>query len=139
MGAPMLAFINNLSVGEMLVILIVAILVFGRRLPEVAARGAIQVRKLRKGVDDFRRESGFDEEVRKARQMIEDPVRQALKELDEKDIKRPFVGQHPDAFEEPREVEAEVAPGDEAVDGSGEASTEQPLEKRAEDDAPQRS
>lgn len=95
----MLSFISNLGPLEIILILIAAVLIFGRNLPEVAARGAIQVQKLRKGVRDFRRESGFDEEVRRARELIEDPVRQALKELDAKEgeFKRPFVGQHPEA------------------------------------------
>lgn len=95
----MLSFISNLGPLEIVLILIAAVLIFGRNLPEVAARGAIQVQKLRKGVRDFRRESGFDEEVRRARQLIEDPVRQALEELDAKEAapKRPFVGQHPEA------------------------------------------
>lgn len=99
----MLAFISNLGPGEFVLVLIVAVLIFGRRLPEVAARGAIQIQKLRRGVQEFRRESGFDEEMRKARQIIEDPVRQALKEMDQthKEVKRPFVGRHPDALPEP--------------------------------------
>ena len=46
----------NLSTGEILVLLIVAILVFGGRLPEVA-------RKVARGVGDFRR--GMNEELRK--------------------------------------------------------------------------
>ena len=95
----MLSFISNLGPLEIVLILIAAVLIFGRNLPEVAARGAIQVQKLRKGVRDFKRESGFDEEVRRARELIEDPVRQALKELDAKadETKRPFIGQHPEA------------------------------------------
>ena len=46
----------NLSTGELLVLLIVAILVFGRRLPEVA-------RKVARGVGEFRR--GMNEEMRR--------------------------------------------------------------------------
>ena len=104
----MLAFISNLGPGEFVLVLIVAVLIFGRRLPEVAARGAIQIQKLRRGVQEFRRESGFDEEMRKARQIIEDPVRQALKEMYQthKEVKRPFVGRHPDALPEPEETAA---------------------------------
>ena len=46
----------NLSTGELLVLLVVAILVFGGRLPEVA-------RKVARGVGDFRR--GMNEELRR--------------------------------------------------------------------------
>ena len=46
----------NLSTGEIVVLLIVAILVFGGRLPEVA-------RKVARGVGDFRR--GMNEEMRR--------------------------------------------------------------------------
>lgn len=46
----------NLSTGEILVLLIVAILVFGGRLPEVA-------RKVARGVGEFRR--GMNEEMRR--------------------------------------------------------------------------
>lgn len=104
MNGSMLAFISNISPGELVLVLIVAVLIFGRRLPEVAARGAIQVQKLRKGVQDFRRESGFDDEVRRARAMIENPVREMVKELDETNVRQPHIGRHPDALEEEREV-----------------------------------
>lgn len=113
----MLSFISNLGPLEIVLILIAAVLIFGRNLPEVAARGAIQVQKLRKGVRDFKRESGFDEEVRRARELIEDPVRQALKELDSKadETKRPFVGQHPEAQDM---VEADEDGAKKGLDGA---------------------
>jgi sec-independent protein translocase protein TatA len=46
----------NLSTGEIMVLLVVAILVFGGRLPEVA-------RKVARGVGEFRR--GMNEEMRR--------------------------------------------------------------------------
>ena len=58
-GHP-LAFLGSLSFGEMIIIGMVALLVFGKRLPEVA-------RSLGKGVSEFRRGlSGLEDELRRA-------------------------------------------------------------------------
>lgn len=62
--ARVLALFGNLSYGELLFILVVAIMVFGRRLPEVAARGAHQVVKLRRSLGTMWRETGLAEEWR---------------------------------------------------------------------------
>lgn len=60
-GHP-LAFLGSLSFGEMVIIGLVALLVFGKRLPEVA-------RSLGKGVSEFRRGlSGLEDELRRADQ-----------------------------------------------------------------------
>lgn len=54
------AFIGGLGVGEMVIIAVVALLVFGRNLPEVA-------RKVGKGVSEFKRGmSGIENEIREA-------------------------------------------------------------------------
>jgi Sec-independent protein translocase protein TatA len=66
----MLAFIGNLSFLEMGMILVIAVLVFGRRLPEVAGQAAAQLHKARRALTDLRRESGIDEELRKARRTL---------------------------------------------------------------------
>ena len=57
----------------MLLILVVAILIFGRDLPQAASKAYLQARKLRNAVDDLRRESGIDQEIRN----IERTVREA--------------------------------------------------------------
>lgn len=62
--APVLALFGNLSYAEILCILVVAIMVFGRRLPEVAARAAHQVMKLRRSLGTMWRETGLAEEWR---------------------------------------------------------------------------
>ena len=60
-----MAFIGGLGVGEMVIIAVVALLVFGRNLPEVA-------RKVGKGVSEFKRGmSGVESELRTA---VYDPV-----------------------------------------------------------------
>jgi Sec-independent protein translocase protein TatA len=68
----MLLFINNVNPTELLLIAVVAVLVFGRRLPEVAGQAAGQLAKAKKAVQDLRRESGLDEELRQARQAAQD-------------------------------------------------------------------
>ncbi len=68
----MLAFISNFGFGETVVILILAVLIFGRRLPEVAAKAAVQVQRFRRQLLDLRRESGIDEELRQARRALYD-------------------------------------------------------------------
>ena len=58
------AFLGNLSTTEILVVGIVAVLIFGKRLPEVASQTFGQLRRLRQGMDQFRRETGIDREMR---------------------------------------------------------------------------
>jgi Sec-independent protein translocase protein TatA len=72
-----LAFIGNLSFSETLLIAVVAVLIVGRRLPEVAAQAMVQLRKLRRMADDVRRETGIDRELRNVRQQFRDVEREA--------------------------------------------------------------
>lgn len=99
-----LAFITNLGPSEFVLVLVLAVLIFGRRLPEVAAKGAVHLQRLRRGVRDFRRESGFDDEIRRARQLVENPIKSALSEVSEGENENwrppsPRVEEHPDAIE----------------------------------------
>lgn len=100
----MLAIISNFSPGEFMLVLVVAILIFGRRLPEVAAKAAVQIQRARRGVADFRRETGFDDEIRKARQVMEDPIKIVLQDVNDTEEKspmpRPLIAPHPRALAE---------------------------------------
>lgn len=69
----MLGFIGNLAPLEILVIAVLAVIVFGNRLPQVAGRFLYQLRRLRQSMYDLRRESGIDREIRN----VERSVRQA--------------------------------------------------------------
>ena len=69
----MLAFLSNLGLPELLVILVIAVLIFGKDLPQAASKAYLQVRKLRNAVDDLRRDSGIERELRD----IERTVREA--------------------------------------------------------------
>lgn len=124
----MLAIISNLSPGEVIVVVIAAVLIFGRRLPEVAAKGAVQLQKLRRGVNDFKRESGFDEEIRKAKRLVDNPIREAANELTKEPASwrppSPRVAAHPEALpKEVIEVEGVTAKPD-AEASTSDASTE---------------
>lgn len=69
----MLAFLGNLSPLELIVIVALAVLIFGKNLPQAASKAYLQARKLRNAVDDLRRESGIERELRE----IERNVREA--------------------------------------------------------------
>lgn len=70
----MFALLFNLDLSEIAIILIGAILVFGRNLPQVAMRGAAQFVKLRRQLMQVWREAGFEEELRKAQRELEASV-----------------------------------------------------------------
>lgn len=103
-----LALIGNLSVGEAVVILILAVLVFGRRLPEVAARVFHGLQDLRRNFDRLRRETGIDEELRK----VSGSLREVEREARLADALR--------APSEPRRPRAWDRPAPKAAGGSGE-------------------
>lgn len=68
-----LAFLTNIGLPELLVIAVIAVLIFGKDLPQAASKAYLQVRKLRNAVDDLRRDSGIEHELRN----IERSVREA--------------------------------------------------------------
>ena len=67
----MFALIGNLDSMEVVVVLIAAILIFGRRLPQVAAQAGSQLGKLRRTLDTAWKDSGADHEVREMQRSIE--------------------------------------------------------------------
>jgi Sec-independent protein translocase protein TatA len=72
----------GLSPTELFVIALVAVLVFGGRLPQVAGEAAATVQKLRRALTDLRRESGIDQELQNARREIEQNVVRPFREAD---------------------------------------------------------
>lgn len=78
----------GLSVIELMVIVVVAILVFGQRLPQVAGETAATLQRLKRSLSDLRRETGIDQEIYRAKREFEDAQREARK-LDVRDaVKR---------------------------------------------------
>ena len=78
----MLAFFGNLAPMEMLLLAVVAVLVFGKRLPEVAGRGYSQIRRWRQSLDQLRRETGIDNEFHNIKRNVRDASRQASVDID---------------------------------------------------------
>ncbi len=73
----MLALIGNLSVGETVLIAIVAILVFGERLPQAMTRAYREFLRFRGQIDKLRRDSGIEEEVRNIKRTFHETATQA--------------------------------------------------------------
>jgi len=70
-----LAILPNLGFQELTIIAAVAVLVFGKRLPEVAARAYAQLARLRHSLEDLRRETGIDRELRNIEYEVRDAAR----------------------------------------------------------------
>lgn len=70
----MLALLFNLSFGELIAVGVVALLVFGKRLPEVAAQLAVQLQRARRSLQNLRRETGIDREMWEVRRRFEEAV-----------------------------------------------------------------
>lgn len=64
----------NLGPTEIVVIVVVAILIFGPRLPQVAAEFAGWIMKLKRSLNDLRRDSGIDREISEVRRQVENAV-----------------------------------------------------------------
>lgn len=71
----MIALIGNFDLTELLVIAVVALMAFGKRLPEVAMRAAVQVARARRALSDMWREAGLEDELRKVRREVEREAR----------------------------------------------------------------
>ena len=69
-----LALFENIGFLELLIIVVVALLVFGRRLPEVAGQAGAQIARFKRGIEDLRNESGIDKEVRDLQRNLRDVV-----------------------------------------------------------------
>jgi Sec-independent protein translocase protein TatA len=89
------ALIGNLTWTEILVVALVAIVVFGRRLPQVAAQTAHRMGRLRRSMEMLWRESGIEDEIRDVKAEVRRNVprdvrpRHLLKSLEEQLEKRP--------------------------------------------------
>jgi Sec-independent protein translocase protein TatA len=69
-----LAFISNLNFTEMGIVLIGAIMVFGKDLPKVVMRGLQQLAKLRKAVTEMWREAGLEQEFKRVKAELEPEI-----------------------------------------------------------------
>lgn len=69
-----IAFITNLTFSEIAIIVVGAVMVFGKDLPRVVVRGMQQLAKLRRAVQEMWREAGLDEEMRRVRAELDAEV-----------------------------------------------------------------
>lgn len=67
---PFIAF--GIGNSELLVILVVGLLIFGRRLPEVGRAVGKTVTQFRRGLDEFKREMDRDEDLRDVKSTMHD-------------------------------------------------------------------
>jgi len=65
-----LAILGNLAPLELLLVGVLAVLVFGRRLPEVAVQAARILQRARDAFGEMRREAGIDDELRDIRHSV---------------------------------------------------------------------
>ncbi|MDF1838869.1 MAG: hypothetical protein P1V35_13445 [Planctomycetota bacterium] len=67
----MLAFLTNLNFTEMAIVLVGAIMVFGKDLPRVVMRGLQHLARLRKSVTAMWREAGLEQEFKRVKAEIQ--------------------------------------------------------------------
>jgi Sec-independent protein translocase protein TatA len=133
--SAMLALFGNLDFTEIIVIAAVALMIFGRRLPEMAVRVASQVVKIRRSVSQVWRDAGIEEEIRKVKRNIEqdmpriaDPAAMTRKMVT--DIERQLdepAGEQERAADGSGAELVEVSEAEEALD-PGEALLDEPDE-----------
>jgi Sec-independent protein translocase protein TatA len=68
------AFFDNLGGTELLLVMVAALLVFGKRLPQVAGDAARQMAKLRRSLDEAWRETGMEKEIQQVRRDLETAI-----------------------------------------------------------------
>ena len=119
MGA-VLAFLGNVGPQEIVLLLVVAVLIFGKDLPQAASKAYLQVRKLRNAVDDLRRETGIDRELRNIERTVREaewearnpePARPSTPTLPRRALASPGEGSAPaEPTQAPVEIETPAEP-----------------------------
>jgi Sec-independent protein translocase protein TatA len=69
-----LALIGNLDTAELVIVMVVAVLIFGKQLPQVAAQAGSQLVKLRRSLDAAWRETGMDDEIRNVKRDFDNAI-----------------------------------------------------------------
>jgi Sec-independent protein translocase protein TatA len=77
------ALVGNIAPTELLIIAGLAVIIFGKRLPHVAARGYAQFRRMREALERMRRETGIDRELRDIEYSVREASRRAATELED--------------------------------------------------------
>lgn len=66
-----LALFGDLGFQELLLVAVVSVMIFGKRLPEVAGQAFAQFQKMRRTLSQMWRETGIDEELRRIQRDVE--------------------------------------------------------------------
>jgi len=127
----MLAFLGNLSIPEVVLVAVVAVMVFGRRLPEVAGHAARHFRRLRRMLEDVRRETGIDAELRDMRREFRQAEREARIEPPPRLAPPARTGERPVVTTDVprRTIDAPGEPGPSAAAPTSEPGPEPPREE----------
>lgn len=67
----MLAILGNVNLLEFIVILAVALMIFGKRLPEIAMRTVAQLTRARRALSELWRQAGLEEELRRVQRELD--------------------------------------------------------------------
>lgn len=128
----MLAIFGDFAFTELLLVAAVALMVFGKRLPEVAVRAAAHLTRLRRSLTEMWREAGIEEELRKVRRDVERTMpdlrnpRQMVRDIGRGYLDKIDAQEEPEeSSEEPAEEERPQPPADQR-----EEATEDPDEDR---------
>jgi len=70
----MLALIDNIGGVELLIVCIAGLLVFGKRLPEVAGQAGKQLVKVRRSLDAAWRDTGMEKELRDVKRDLDTAI-----------------------------------------------------------------
>jgi Sec-independent protein translocase protein TatA len=70
----MLAFLDNIGGTELLIVMVVGLLIFGKKLPQVASDAAKQLVKLRRSLDEAWRDTGMQQEIQNVKRDIETAI-----------------------------------------------------------------
>lgn len=70
----MFAIFEDVGFSEILIIGVVGVLLFGRRLPEVASQAGQQLVKFRRSLQQVKADSGMEQEMRKIQRTFEDAI-----------------------------------------------------------------
>jgi Sec-independent protein translocase protein TatA len=68
------AIFEDVGFSEILILGVAGVLLFGKRLPEVAAQAGQQLVKFRRSLQQVKAESGIDQEVRKIQRTFEEAI-----------------------------------------------------------------
>lgn len=102
----MFALFDNLGTFELMICGVVALLVFGKRLPEVASQAGATLTKFRRGLDNAIQDSGVEREIKKIKDAL--PTDLSMRDVTRAATRR-VEGRMRELSDEAQKIEDEVA------------------------------